>query len=95
LEMLAATRVSAQVDNLTVDNLTALAVGRRAAGWRKIAVLGEAHRRLSFLRKNMPYERMTGSAIRHRIRHYAWMAGISAKLIGAHVFSAQSCESTG
>ena len=39
-----------------------------------------------FLRKNMPYERMTGSAIRHRIRHYARMAGISAKLIGAHVF---------
>jgi len=45
--MLAATRVSAQVDNLTVDNLTVLAVVRRAEGWRKIAVLGEAHRRLS------------------------------------------------
>lgn len=39
-----------------------------------------------FLRKNMPYDRMTSSAIRHRIRHYARMAGISAKLIGAHVF---------
>jgi site-specific recombinase XerD len=39
-----------------------------------------------FLRKNMPYERMTGSAIRHRIRHYARLAGISAKPIGAHVF---------
>src|SRR5262249_7724508 len=39
-----------------------------------------------FLRKNMPYERMTGSAIRHRIRHYARQAGIPAKLIGAHVF---------
>jgi integrase/recombinase XerD len=39
-----------------------------------------------FLRKNMPYERMTGSAIRHRIRHYARLAGIRAKLIGAHVF---------
>jgi site-specific recombinase XerD len=39
-----------------------------------------------FLRKNMPYERMTGSAIRYRIRHYARLAGISAKVIGAHAF---------
>ena len=39
-----------------------------------------------FLRKNMPYERMTSGAIRHRIRHYARLAGISAKVIGAHAF---------
>lgn len=39
-----------------------------------------------FLRKNMPYEPMTSSAIRHRIRHYARLAGISAKIIGAHAF---------
>ena len=39
-----------------------------------------------FLRKNMPYERMTSGAIRHRIRHYAHLAGISAKVIGAHAF---------
>jgi len=39
-----------------------------------------------FLRKNMPYERMTGAAIRHRIRHYARLAGIPAKIIGAHAF---------
>jgi integrase/recombinase XerD len=42
--------------------------------------------RFVFLRKNMPYERMTSAAIRHRIRHYARMAGISAPVIGAHVF---------
>jgi len=39
-----------------------------------------------FLRKNMPYERMTGGAIRHRIQHYAQLAGIPAKAIGAHAF---------
>lgn len=39
-----------------------------------------------FLRKNMPYERMTGAAIRYRIRHYAQLAGIPAKVIGAHAF---------
>jgi len=39
-----------------------------------------------FLRKNMPYEPMTSSAIRYRIRHYARLAGISAKVIGAHAF---------
>jgi integrase/recombinase XerD len=39
-----------------------------------------------FLRKNMPYQRMTGGAIRHRIRHYARLAGIPAKIIGAHAF---------
>jgi integrase/recombinase XerD len=39
-----------------------------------------------FLRKTMPYERMTGAAIRHRIRHYARLADIPAKIIGAHAF---------
>lgn len=39
-----------------------------------------------FLRKNMPYEPMTSAAIRHRVRHYARLAGISAKIIGAHAF---------
>jgi integrase len=39
-----------------------------------------------FLRKNMPYEPMTSGAIRHRIRHYARLAGISAQVIGAHAF---------
>ena len=39
-----------------------------------------------FLRKNMPYEPMTSSAIRYRIRHYARLAGISAKVIEAHAF---------
>ena len=39
-----------------------------------------------FLRKTMPYERMTGAAIRYRIRHYARLAGIPAKIIGAHAF---------
>lgn len=39
-----------------------------------------------FLRKNMPYEPLTSSAIRYRIRHYARLAGIPAKVIGAHAF---------
>ena len=39
-----------------------------------------------FLRKNMPYEPMTSGAIRHRIRYWAKMAGIPAKVLGAHAF---------
>jgi integrase/recombinase XerD len=39
-----------------------------------------------FLRENMPYEPITSGAIRHRIRHYARLAGISTKVIGAHAF---------
>ena len=39
-----------------------------------------------FLRKNMPYAPMTSGAIRHRIRYYAKLAGIPAKVIGAHIF---------
>lgn len=39
-----------------------------------------------FLRENMPYEPITSGAIRHRIRHYAQLTGISAEVIGAHAF---------
>jgi integrase/recombinase XerD len=39
-----------------------------------------------FLSKRMPYEPITSGAIRHRIRLYATQAGVSAKVIGAHVF---------
>ena len=34
----------------------------------------------------MPYEPMTSGAIRHRIQHYARLAGISTRVIGAHAF---------
>jgi integrase/recombinase XerD len=34
----------------------------------------------------MPYEPITSAAIRYRIRHYARLAGIPAKVIGAHAF---------
>lgn len=44
---------------------------------------GNAH---LFLRKNMPYEPITSGAIRHRIRHWAALAGIPAKVLGAHAF---------
>ena len=39
-----------------------------------------------FHRDNMPYEPITSGAIRHRIRYYARLAGISTKVIGAHAF---------
>jgi len=42
--------------------------------------------RFVFLRKSMPYERITSGAIRHRIRHYARIAGVSVPVLGAHVF---------
>jgi integrase/recombinase XerD len=41
---------------------------------------------LVFLRKNMPYGPMTSGAIRHRVRHYADLAGLSAKVLGSHIF---------
>lgn len=34
----------------------------------------------------MPYQPMTSGAIRHRIRYDAQLAGVSAKVIGAHAF---------
>lgn len=39
-----------------------------------------------FLRMNMPYLPITSAAIRHRIRHHASAAGVSANMIGAHAF---------
>jgi site-specific recombinase XerD len=39
-----------------------------------------------FLRTNMPYEPISSGALRHRIRHYASRAGVSAEVIGAHAF---------
>jgi site-specific recombinase XerD len=34
----------------------------------------------------MPYAPITGGAIRHRIRLYAKRAGVTAKVLGAHIF---------
>lgn len=39
-----------------------------------------------FLRKSMPYQPITSGAIRHRIRYYARLAGITATTLGAHAF---------
>lgn len=39
-----------------------------------------------FLRKSMPYEPITSSAIRYRIRCCARLAGIETKRLGAHAF---------
>ena len=39
-----------------------------------------------FLRRNMPYKPITSGAIRYRIRYYARLAGISARVLGAHAF---------
>ena len=51
--------------------------------WERPPAKGTAH---LFLRKNMPYEPVTSGAIRHRIRHWATLAGISKKVLGAHAF---------
>jgi site-specific recombinase XerD len=51
--------------------------------WERPPAIGAAH---LFLRKNMPYLPITSGAIRHRIRHYASQAGVSADMIGAHAF---------
>jgi integrase/recombinase XerD len=39
-----------------------------------------------FLSRRMPYTPITSGAIRHRIRLYAKRAGVSAKVLGAHIF---------
>ena len=51
--------------------------------WERPPAKGTAH---LFLRMNIPYLPITGAAIRHRIRHYASQAGVSAEMIGAHAF---------
>jgi integrase/recombinase XerD len=51
--------------------------------WERPPAKGATH---LFLRKNMPYLPITSGAIRHRIRHYASKAGVSADRIGAHAF---------
>ncbi len=39
-----------------------------------------------FLSKIVPYQPITSGAIRHRIHHYARLAGVSARVIGSHAF---------
>ena len=51
--------------------------------WERPPAKGATH---LFLRKNMPYLPITSGAIRHRVRHYASRAGVSADMIGAHAF---------
>lgn len=51
--------------------------------WERPPAKGKAQ---LFLRKNMPYEAITSGAIRHRIRYWATLAGIPARVLGAHVF---------
>ena len=51
--------------------------------WERPPAKGKHH---LFLRLNMPYEPITSGAIRHRIRQYAGLAGITTKVIGAHAF---------
>ena len=41
---------------------------------------------LLFLSRKMPYAPITSGAIRHRIRLYAKRAGVSVKVLGAHIF---------
>ena len=51
--------------------------------WERPPAKGKAH---LFLRKNMPYEPITSGAIRHRIRYWATLASIPARVLGAHAF---------
>lgn len=51
--------------------------------WERPPAKGSTH---LFLRKKMPYEPITSGAIRHRIRHWARLAGIPGKVLGAHAF---------
>jgi site-specific recombinase XerD len=45
-----------------------------------------ADERPVFLKAVMPYEPLTSSALRHRIRYYARRAGVTTEVIGAHAF---------
>jgi integrase len=46
----------------------------------------QAEARRIFLSRRMPYEPLSSGAMRHRIRLYAWQAGVTAATIGAHAF---------
>lgn len=79
-------RVRRPKTNVTVDLPLLPAVAKALTAylrWERPPAKSTQH---IFLRKNMPYEPMTSGAIRHRIRHYARLAGIESKVIGAHAF---------
>jgi integrase/recombinase XerD len=61
-------------------------VARGLAAYLRTERPTHAEGRRIFLRTNMPYDPLTSGALRHRIRHYARQAGISAEVIGAHAF---------
>ncbi len=46
----------------------------------------QAEARPIFLRTLRPHAPLTSGALRHRIRHYARRAGVTAEVMGAHAF---------
>jgi site-specific recombinase XerD len=61
-------------------------VARALAAYLRVERPRAAQARRIFLRILMPYDPITSGALRHRIRHYARCAGITAEVIGAHAF---------
>jgi len=62
------------------------AVGRALAAYLKGERPNHAGTRRIFLSRGIPHEPITSGAIRHRIRHYAQRAGVTADVLGAHIF---------
>jgi site-specific recombinase XerD len=61
-------------------------VARALAAYLRAERPRPAQARRIFLRTMMPYDPITSGALRHRIRHYARRAGVTAEVIGAHAF---------
>lgn len=61
-------------------------VARALAAYLREERPRHAESRRIFVDSRMPHNPLTSGAIRHRIRHYAGKAGITAKVIGAHAF---------
>jgi len=61
-------------------------VARALAAYLRTERPRPAETRRIFLRALMPYDPITSGALRHRIRHYAHRAGVTAEVIGAHAF---------
>jgi integrase/recombinase XerD len=62
------------------------AVGSALAAYLEFERPNHAGGRRIFLSRGIPHEPITSGAIRHRIRHYAQRAGVTADLLGAHIF---------
>ena len=79
-------RVRRPKTQIRVDLPLFPAVGKALGAYLKDERPNHASARSIFLSRGIPHEPITSGAIRHRIRHYARRAGVTADVFGAHIF---------